>query len=171
MLEDLDLQSGRTGRDDLESALWGIVRLREVNEDEARDARLLKPRRDVGGLLIGQVPERALDAPLQAVRIGPILEHFGTIVGLQQNEVTASKKRRERGGGTTEIGRESNPKLSGGNAKRDLRRIMRQAQRFYDEGPDNDGTAGDKRPAYDATTRSQKKPLIVRIERRVKSPR
>jgi hypothetical protein len=142
-----------------------------VNENEARDPRLLQPRGDTGGLLIGQVPERPLNASLQAVRIRPILEHLGTIVGLQQDEVTVSKKRGERGRGATQIGREGDPKRSGGNTKRDLGRIMRQAERFHDEGPDDDGTARCERPTHDSTTRAQKEPLVVRIEGHAKRPR
>src|ERR1700722_3715038 len=73
VLENLDLQSRRAARDDLQRAFRGVVRTRKMDEHESRHSRLLKPRGHVGRLLIGQVTEWSSDALLEPLWVRPRL--------------------------------------------------------------------------------------------------
>jgi hypothetical protein len=171
VLENLDLQSRRAARDDLERALRGVVRTRKMDKHETRHSRVLKPRGHVGRLLIGQMTEWSSYALLEALRVRPSLEHLRAVVRLEQHQIAIRKESVEPSRGTTEIGHHGDPEGSRRNTDRNLRGVMRQADRLDDEGTEHVRAARRKRTSLHAATGPQKEPLIVRVERHPKRAR
>ncbi len=165
MFENLDCEPRRAAGDNLERALGCVVDPREMNEHEARYTGVLKPPSEIGGLLIGQVTERALDAIFETLRIRPHSEQLRTVVGLEQHKVAIRQKCAEPRSRPPEIGCDGDPERSSGNTDRNLGSVVRQSKRLDHERAENRGAARREHAAFDATTGPPKEALIMRVER------
>jgi hypothetical protein len=81
-------QSLDAGGDDVEGAIRGVVRARQVNEHEPRDTGVVERLRELGRLFIREVPERSRDSTLEVRRVGPGLEKTRAIVRFEEHEIT-----------------------------------------------------------------------------------
>lgn len=112
-----------------------------------------------------------MHALLEALWIRSRSEHFGTIIGFEHHEIAFSEESREPHGRMPEIGRDCDSECPGRDAERDLRRVMRQTERFDDKRAEDHRAAGSERARFDAAPRPAQEPFIVCIERHAERPR
>ncbi len=96
-----------------------------MTKEQAVQARAAKLCRELGGLLVGEVPEIAADATLELWRIRACGEHLGAIVGFDERNVAVAQQPDELARNGPQIGDQAKAPTRHCEFERDLRRIMR----------------------------------------------
>jgi len=155
VMERLDRQAAQSTADRRERALGGVVRPRQVGEHQPRDARVLERGRELGGLFVGEVPQRARHAALEPGRIRPRFEHRRAVVRLEHHEVAPLEQNAQLARRVPEIGRDPEAPAARRDAQRHVRRVVGDRERLDLERAEVHGAAGGVRLDLDALARDE----------------